>query len=132
MCIKNRCRPTVQRGYVRRSVCVIVDVGCHERALSSELVGGAMTEYVEHVEANEHINLIASLLAKGHSDQAVADQLIAGHHSNLSSADGVWSAEGVRKIRIDFGLTPIRRADIEKGTMGTTVRCRLHNLAPTR
>jgi hypothetical protein len=66
-----------------------------------------MTKYVEHVEANEQINLIASLLAKGHSDQAVADQLMAGRHSNLASADGgalifgfliwMWRATGTRK-----------------------------------
>lgn len=77
------------------------------------------TKYVEHAEANAQINLIANLLAQGHSDQAAADQLIARRQPNLASADGGWSAEDVRKIRIDFGLTPVRRADIERVLLTT-------------
>lgn len=81
--------------------------------------GEGMKKYVEHSEANEQINLIARLLAKGYSDKSVADEMTARHQPNLAASDGVWRAEDVQHIRVDFGLTPILRADIEKVQLTT-------------
>src|SRR5688572_2835669 len=76
-------------------------------------------KYVEHAEANEQINVIANLLAQRHSDKAIADQLIARGMRNLASSDGVWTEDDVCRIRIDFALAPIRRADVERVLLTT-------------
>jgi uncharacterized protein YbjQ (UPF0145 family) len=70
-------------------------------------------KYVEHPEANQQINLIADLIAKGSSDDAVVASLKAHRMRNLTAADGLWTVDDIRRIRIDFALTPIRREDVE-------------------
>jgi uncharacterized protein YbjQ (UPF0145 family) len=75
--------------------------------------------YVDNPEANQQINLIADLLAKGCSDDAVADHLKAHRIPNLAGADGHWTVDDISKIRIDFALTPIRRYDIERVLLTT-------------
>lgn len=78
-----------------------------------------MKTYVEHPEANQQINLIADLLAKGNSDDAIAAHLKAHRIRNLTAPDGLWTADDIRKIRIDFALTPIRRDDVERVLLTT-------------
>ena len=78
-----------------------------------------MQQYVQNPEANKQINIIASLLAKGHSDESVVQLLKAQNVRNLAQSDGSWTTEDVKKLRIDFQLKANNRSAIEQVLLTT-------------
>jgi uncharacterized membrane protein len=63
-----------------------------------------MKTYVKDTHANKQINTIASLVESGSSDLDIVKKLTELEYKNLSSMDGVWNQESVKKIRETFKL----------------------------
>ena len=76
-------------------------------------------KYVDNLVANKQIVLIKKLLDQRHSDESIASQLVEKEYQNLTREDGMWSAEDVEKIRIDFSLDIDNRDEIEKIVLTT-------------
>lgn len=63
-----------------------------------------MKVYVSDSKANEHINIIASLVEKRLSDLDISNELTRLGHKNLASPYGSWSESDIKNIRETFKL----------------------------